>query len=98
MYGVPADLNLEMFKGATLDQIAISKFQLQFHFEGNAYIGVEGQWQLLSGDGEVMDAGKRELERVESRIQVLLGRRVVAWAVNAPEWFELVFEGDLALR
>ena len=47
MYGVPADLNLGVFEGAYLEQIALGPYIIHFHFgaETSPVIGVEGRWE-----------------------------------------------------
>jgi hypothetical protein len=50
VYGVPHDLDLRRFVGATLIQIVLGELPVQFHFQaadgagsaGMLYIGVEG--------------------------------------------------------
>ena len=99
MHGVPADLDLSSFVGATLIQIALGEAQLQFKFDRQGHeISVEGCWELLKEDGEVIDAATPNLARTEYRIHVLLGREMEGWTVHAPDWFELRFGGGLTLR
>lgn len=98
MYGVPSDLDLDSFKGATLIQVCLGEFQLQFKFDSDAEISVEGAWQIVGRNSEIVDAGTRNVQRTENRVHLLLGRKVEGWSVHAPEWFELQFEGRLALR
>lgn len=101
MHGVPASLNLGSFRGATLVQIALGEFQLQFSFDSNARIAVEGGWQVLGPNGEIIDSasrGESSSDRTEYRVHVLLGRTVEGWSVHAPEYFELRFDRGVALR
>ncbi len=46
MYGIPKDLNLDFLLGATLTQIAIGEYQIQFNFSPEGSFGVEGNWEL----------------------------------------------------
>jgi hypothetical protein len=55
VYGVPADLDLSRFIGATLEQVALGRFQIQFHFHPDAEIGVEGRWALRGRSGRLID-------------------------------------------
>jgi hypothetical protein len=69
MYGVPGDLNLEPFFGATLNQICLGPFDLQFRFSRalprpagrsitpteSASVQVEGSWRLEAADGSAID-------------------------------------------
>ena len=87
------------FVGATLIQIALSEAQLQFNFDTQGHgISVEGGWEFVNEDGEVIDAAKPNWDRTEYRIHVLLGRQVEGWAVHAPDWFELRFGSGLTPR
>ena len=99
MYGVPKDLDLSSFVGATLVQIALGEAQLQFNFDRQGHgISVEGGWEFVNGHGEVIDEARPNLDQTEYRIHVLLGRQVEGWAVHAPDWFELRFGSGLRLR
>jgi hypothetical protein len=46
MYGVPPDLDLTRLFGATLNQICLGPFDLQFHFSNGVHLTVEGTWRL----------------------------------------------------
>jgi len=46
MYGVPEDLDLSSFKEVTLIHIDISEYQVDFDFQSNCFISVEGKWEL----------------------------------------------------
>src|SRR6266566_2893475 len=54
-YGVPADLSLKRFVGATLIQIALGEFQIQFRFQPDSEIAVEGRWELRDHAGQLVD-------------------------------------------
>ena len=56
MYGVPANLDLSMFIGATLIQIAIGGYEVQFNFDGGRGVSVEGFWQVKNASGHMMEA------------------------------------------
>jgi hypothetical protein len=95
VYGVPADLDLQRLSGATLIQLAIGEFQIQFHFEPETQIAVEGRWELRDRSGHVIDLAQSNADRDVYRIHQLLGRRVVGSQVNPPESFTLEFDnGD----
>jgi hypothetical protein len=106
VYGVPHDLDLRRFVGATLIQIALGEFQVQFHFqaadgagsEGMLYIGVEGGWELRDGSGELVDHSGPNSEREAYRLHRLLGRAVVGTELDAPRSFALRFADAEELR
>jgi hypothetical protein len=98
MYGVPANLNLRRFHGATLTQICLGEFQQQFHFiQPELSISVEGDWLVQSESGEVIDKSAPNSERTAYRIHRLLGKKVTDHNLNAPTSFSLLFENGLSL-
>ncbi len=110
MYGVPADLDLSDFLGATLVQICLGTTQIQFNFADryplpigqraplSPSIHCEGEWILLDGKGTVLDQTKPLADRGEYRLHRLLGGRVVQVRVASPTSFELIFESGVTLR
>ena len=98
MYGVPADLNLERLRGATLIQVAIAEFQIQFRFEPETEIAVEGRWELRDRSGHIVDLAQRHAARDVYRVHQLLGRRVVGSQINPPESFTLEFDSGHRLQ
>ncbi len=86
MYGVPPDLDLSRFQGAKLVRIVLSESQVDFDFEPESSITVEGHW-------EVRDvAGERET------VEVLRGGVVVATRVKPPRSIALEFDGGSILE
>ena len=106
MYGVPRDLDLSRFVGATMIQICLGPAQVQFHLqaegcvvnEGLLYIDVEGRWELQDRDGHVIDGVERGTQPDVHRVHRLLGRVVSGAEVNAPESFSLRFDQGDTLR
>ena len=100
MYGVPSNLDLMPFQGASLDQIALGQYIIHFHFaaEHSPVIGVEGKWELADSAGRILDHQMEPGEREVYRLHVLLGRTVTAGEVHAPDSFTLHFEGGYTLR
>ena len=92
MYGVPWTLNLHRFHGATLVQVAIGEFQIQFHFAPAGEIAVEGRWQLQDRSGQIVDQAEANAGRDVHRVHQLLGRQVTASRIDAPESIALVFD------
>jgi hypothetical protein len=98
MYGVPSNLDLRRFCGATLTQLGIGEFQLQFHFTQPEFsISVEGDWQVNNPEGEIVDRSLPNAERESFRVHRLLGRTVVESSVNAPKSFALRFDNGWSL-
>ena len=92
MYGVPADLNLAPFLRATLTQIALGEFQIQFRFDPEGTISVEGKWELRASNGSIVDEFSRtDFSRDAYRVHVILGKQVIHTQVDAPDSFSLHF-------
>ena len=97
MYGVPADLDLSHFIGATLTQIGLGEFQLQFHFDPEGIISAEGHWELTSPDGTIVDSALENAHRDAYRIHRILGQTAVATSIDSPRSFALRFNNDFVL-
>lgn len=106
VYGVPHNLDLSRFVGATLLQVCLGEFQVQFHFqaagnvgsEGMLHIGVERHWELRDESGRLVDRTGPNSEREAYRLHRLLGRAVTGTEVNAPRSFALRFVSGEELR
>jgi hypothetical protein len=92
MYGVPANLDLTRFIDATLEQICIGQYQIQFHFHPVVSISVEGDWRLQGPAGNVVDQSQENVAREAYRLHHLLGKRVVRASVDPPRSLTLHFE------
>jgi hypothetical protein len=93
MHGVPPDLNLSSFKDATLIQLGIGEYQIQFHFNPESSISVEGRWELRDSADTLIDSGARDsiTKREALHLHTILGKRVVSYSVSAPDSFSLRF-------
>ena len=98
MYGVPADLDLHGLHGATLTQLAIGEFQVQFRFTPETEIAVEGRWELRDRLGHMIDHAQTNAGREAYRIHQLLGRHVVGSYVKSPVSFVLEFDSGHRLE
>ena len=92
MYGVPANLDLSRFVGATLIQLGVGEFQIQFHFHPDSSISVEGRWEVRDSTGVLGDKAKENAQRTGLYIHFLLGRKIGQYTVDAPRSFSLTFE------
>lgn len=98
MYGVPSDLDLSRFEGATLGFVTLAKFQIAFHFDPHAVLTVEGKWCLLDSAGRVLDQSTDSGERDAYRVHRCIGERVTAALAEPPESVALTFESGCTLR
>jgi len=98
MHGVPADLDLHRFHGATLTQVVISEFQVQFVFiSPQLIIGVEGAWEIRSVDGDIVDHSLPNDQRDSFKVHRLLARTIAASVVNTPQSFTITFDNGWSL-
>jgi hypothetical protein len=99
MHGVPADLDLSKFKGATLIQLGVGEFQIQFHFHPKGNISVEGKWELRNSEGVLIDDGAREsiAEREAFHLHSILGKSIESYSISAPDSFSLKFDSGHVL-
>ena len=92
MYGVPADLDLSRFKDAVLINLWLGEFQVDFRFQPNVSVSVEGKWELRDSTGSLVDWMKPNAQRDALYIHVLLGKRVEGFSLDAPRSFSPRFE------
>lgn len=92
MYGVPANLDLLRFKDASLVQLCVGEFQMQFRFDSEVSISVEGRWEVRDSAGSVVDGSKPNAQRDGLYIHALLGKRVEGFSLDPPHSFSLRFE------
>ncbi len=104
MYGVPSDLDLTRFYGASLDQICLGPFYLSFNFSNGMHIRVEGSWQLLDATGAVLDESDGPVGQVPGnqsrrnlRVRSLLVDKVESGEIDAPRSFTLRFASGCRL-
>ena len=97
MHGVPANLDLSIFRRAVLTQVGIGEFQIQFHLHPAGLISVEGNWELLDSAGTIIDRAKPNEGRDVFRLHVPLGKTVERSSVDAPRSFSLGFESGYML-
>jgi hypothetical protein len=106
VYGVPPDLDLNLFVGATLVQIALGEYQVQFRFQvgdgsprrPDPYLSVEGHWELADESGHIIDRAEPNSDRDAYRLHRLLGKEVASTRVDPPRSFTLRFNSGLRLQ
>jgi hypothetical protein len=97
VYGVPASLPLKPFVGLEFNQIALGRYQTQFHCAGAGSISVEGRWELRKGDGSLVDASTPHERREAYRLHEILDVPIVGYRLDPPRSFTLVFESGHSL-
>ncbi len=91
MRGVPADLQLQPFVGREFNQVALGRFQTQFHSSGTGSIHVEGRWELRDATGNIVDSWVEHEKREAYRLHTIIDVLIVRFEVNAPRSFSIVF-------
>lgn len=92
MYGVPADLPLQPFVGLEFNQVALGRYQTQFHCAGAGSIFVEGRWELRTAAGEIVDAKVDHHKRDVYRLHTIIDVSVAAFEIDPPRSFTIVFQ------
>lgn len=85
MYGVPPDLDLSRFHGATLLEIAVGAFQVRLRFEQPLEVAIEGDWEVHERDGAISSS--------IDRLRTVVGKSVISTEVRAPRSIVLDFDG-----
>jgi hypothetical protein len=63
MHGVPDTVPLKPFVGLEFNQIALGRYQTQFHCAGAGSIHLEGRWEFREADGTLVDASMEHEKR-----------------------------------
>jgi hypothetical protein len=92
MHGVPSDLPLNPFVGREFNQVALGRFQTQFHCSGTGSIYVEGRWELRDAGGELIDGWVEHDKRDAYRLHAVIDVPIVGFEVDPPRSFTIVFE------
>jgi hypothetical protein len=96
MYGVPEGLDLTFLHRADVILVCIGLYQVQFIFNPEANISVQGEWALYAADGSELDRSRPSPRIKAFQLHRLLGQRVGETSVSSPSWITLRFEsGDL---
>jgi hypothetical protein len=98
VYGVPMDLDITYLHGASLIQVCLGEYQLQFHFHPKGSISVEGRWELRDAAGGLLDRLYDGEKRPPYQLHRLLGQKVIGTEVSAPDWCAIKFEEGEVLR
>lgn len=98
MYGVPNDLDLTVFRGATLNQVCLGMYQIQFHFDPAGYLSVEGGYELIDPSGTRIDHRQDFPRASPFELHRLLGDQVEETEVSAPTSIAFRFRRGYVLR
>ena len=91
MYGVPADLAIHRFVGASLESISIGVASIHFNFGCTGTISVAGLWQLHDANRMLIDQAQHHENRDGYRIHSILIADVTSCEIDPPSSFTLTF-------
>jgi len=102
MHGVPKNLKLSRFYKLPLRAVDFMEYIVYFRFgaleDRGMEIGVEGRWELLASDGQVVLAGSPLVPPGEPQAKFPIGEVVERSAIDAPQSFALSFSSGMTLR
>ena len=76
MYGLRKDIDLNFLNGRESIQIAIGVYQIQFGFDEDVRISVEGEFRYFDGGAEVVWRPEPGFEQIGARTVALLGATI----------------------
>jgi len=97
VFGIPADLPVDLFVDATLIQVCLGQHQISLHFAPERSIGIEGRWELRDTEGNIIDATVPHESRKSYQIHRIIGQDVKSGEVNPPHSFTLHFRNEFDL-
>ena len=98
MRGVPPDLPVQVLIGSELTHIGLAMHHIQLHFDGEAHIGIEGEWHLKDRDGNLIDQDvDLPSDRKSYQIHRLLMQSVTSVSLDPPKSFTVTFANGDAL-
>jgi hypothetical protein len=97
MHGISPDFPLKPFVGLEFNQVALGRFQTQFHCAGAGSIRVEGRWELRNGAGSVIDCRAEHDKRDVYRVHAIIDVPIIRFEIDPPRSFTIVFENGLQL-
>ena len=79
MYGLKKEIDLSFLTGRELIQVAIGSFQVQFHFDEDVAVSVEGEFRYFDGQQEWIWRQQPSLAHVAARTVAMLGASITSF-------------------
>ena len=76
MYGLARDIDLNFLNGREVGQIAIGVYQIQFGFDEDVRISVEGGFSYFDGQSDSVWKPEPEFAQIAARTVALLGATI----------------------
>ena len=97
MYEVPTDIDLTDIVGSEIQQICLGRYQVQFRFDSERVIDVEGNIEILEHDIVIANWNEED-NWSNTAFQKLFNVRVKGYSVPNNRTLDIQFEGNLILR
>jgi hypothetical protein len=91
MYGLSKDIDLKFLNGRECIQIAIGVYQIQFGFDEDVRISVEGQFRYFDGGTEVVWRPEPGFAQIAARTVALLGATIDSFESRENGTLTLIF-------
>jgi hypothetical protein len=91
MYGLKKEIDLSFLTGRELIQLAIGVYQIQFGFDEEVRISVEGEFRYFDGQAEWTWRPERDSSSIAARAVALLGATIESFGSNVDGTLTLAF-------
>jgi hypothetical protein len=97
MYGLSKDLDLNFLNGREVIQVAIGVYQIQFGFDEDVRISVEGQFSYFDGHDEWVWTPDPGGAQIAARAVALLGATIESFQGHEDGTLKLIFSSGQRL-
>lgn len=94
MYGLPADFDVQILIGRTLNQICVTSNQLTLHFDGDVHITLEGPYTYRDRNGTVESNAERVDGHGVLAVLCLLEQSIIKVEADRDGTLRLEFPAD----
>jgi len=98
MYGIPKDLDLEHIIGAECNLIGIGQDILNINFTPEGTIGIEGSWEYLDKNEQIIDKYSRDEEKESYKLHGLLGKKISSYNILSNKELLIIFENGEKIK
>jgi len=91
MYGLDARIDLSFLRGRELQQVAVGLYQVQFHFDEDLAICIEGEFRYSDGDREVLWRQEPNSSSAAASTVALLGAAIRGFTASQDGTLRLEF-------
>jgi hypothetical protein len=91
MHGLKKEIDLSFLTGRELTQIAIGRFQVQFHFDENVAVSVEAEFRYFDGEQEWTWRQEPSSTHIAGRTVGMLGASITSFQSSEDGTLVLTF-------